>query len=177
MQGRPTLSFLSRDRERSTRWCLACAFAVYHQPRNYVTAMPAEKRNNFLDADESDEDVRGYDSEEDIRKGAKRRKIEDRDEEHDDFSDDGDDRVDVDDDEEDEGVNLDLLCDEEDEDGEEEEDDNEGGKSTRKPKLLELQDESKPLTRKNLVATEAAIKKSGVIYISRVPPCTCAAEK
>jgi ESF2/ABP1 family protein len=34
----------------------------------------------------------------------------------------------------------------------------------------ELPGVTKPLTKKNLVDTEAAIKKSGVVYISRIPP-------
>lgn len=34
----------------------------------------------------------------------------------------------------------------------------------------ELPNISKPLTKKNLVASEKAIKKSGVVYLSRIPP-------
>lgn len=37
-------------------------------------------------------------------------------------------------------------------------------------KPLELPGVSKPLSKKNLVATAAAIKRSGVVYLSRVPP-------
>lgn len=33
-----------------------------------------------------------------------------------------------------------------------------------------LPDITRPLTKKNLVASEAAIKKSGVVYLSRIPP-------
>lgn len=40
--------------------------------------------------------------------------------------------------------------------------------STDKP--TELPDVSRPLTKKNLVASEKSIKKSGLIYVSRIPP-------
>ncbi|KAH8651037.1 hypothetical protein BX600DRAFT_553959 [Xylariales sp. PMI_506] len=146
--------------------------------------MPAEKRNNFLDADESDqEDVdRGYDSEEDLRKGArsaKRRKV------------DGDSDI-SDDDDDDASINEQDLSDEEDdeegaEDDQEEDDgelddednaDDEGDKSKRKTTSKkaaaksgdDLPGLSRPLLKKNLVATDAAVKKSGVIYLSRIPP-------
>ncbi|CZR65003.1 probable ESF2 Eighteen S rRNA processing Factor [Phialocephala subalpina] len=40
----------------------------------------------------------------------------------------------------------------------------------KKSKSAELPGVSKSLTKKNLVATEKAIKKSGVVYLSRIPP-------
>lgn len=129
--------------------------------------MPAEKRNNFLDAEDSDDDVRGYESEEEVRKGGsstKRRRIDD-----DDVSSDGEDdaaSIVNDDSDEDEPERKPKKSaqknDSEEEDG--------APSSRKKQKLDELPGISKPLTKKNLVATEAAIKKSGVVYISRVPP-------
>ncbi|WYZ45132.1 hypothetical protein EsH8_VIII_000448 [Colletotrichum jinshuiense] len=120
--------------------------------------MAPEKRNNFLEADESDDDLeQGYDSEaEELRKGgrtAKRRKVEEE-EEDEDFSD-----------EENAGG---AGGDDDDED-----DDAEASTSTKKKSkstALDLPDISKPLTKKNLVATEEAVKKSGVVYVSRIPP-------
>jgi len=43
-------------------------------------------------------------------------------------------------------------------------------KPKRLRKSLDLPGVLKPLTKKNLVATEKAIKRSGVIYLSRIPP-------
>lgn len=135
--------------------------------------MPAQKRNNFLDAEDSDDDVRGYESEEEVRKGsAKRRRMEDDDssEGEDDVESIGDDEEEA---EEPKRKSKQSERKKEPESGsDEEEDDNESAPASRKKqKLDELPGLSKPLTKKNLVATEAAIKKSGVVYISRVPPC------
>ncbi|KAH6660965.1 Pre-rRNA-processing protein ESF2 [Truncatella angustata] len=122
--------------------------------------MPAEKRNKFLDADESDEDIGGYESEEELRKGnAKRRRVE-----TDDGSDAEDDVASIDEQEDDPR----FLLDDEASVGEAGSDDD--APKTRDSKLGELPDVSRPLLKKNLVASEAAIKKSGVVYISRVPP-------
>lgn len=134
--------------------------------------MPAQKRNNFLDAEDSDDDVRGYESEEEVRKGsAKRRRMEDDDssEGEDDVESIGDDEEEA---EEPKRKSKQSERKKEPESGsDEEEDDNESAPASRKKqKLDELPGLSKPLTKKNLVATEAAIKKSGVVYISRVPP-------
>ncbi|KAJ0302476.1 hypothetical protein COL5a_001418 [Colletotrichum fioriniae] len=130
--------------------------------------MAPEKRNKFLDADESDDDLdQGYDSEaEELRKGgrsAKRRKVDSEDE--DDFSD------------EEQNVTKgaeDAASDDEGADEDADEEDAEASTSTKKKSSssnkLDLPDVSKPLTKKNLVATEEAIKKSGVVYISRIPP-------
>ncbi|KAI0964743.1 hypothetical protein F4678DRAFT_455015 [Xylaria arbuscula] len=128
--------------------------------------MPAEKRNHFLDIDESDDDDagQGYDSEvEQPRKGAsKRRKLNE---------DDGTD--------EDEALSADggsageeEFDEEEDGDDAEERTPDEDEKPTKKDKSgsKDLPDIARPLTKKNLVATEKAVKRSGVVYISRIPP-------
>ncbi|KAL2130020.1 hypothetical protein VTI74DRAFT_7016 [Chaetomium olivicolor] len=131
--------------------------------------MSADKRNQFLDAGESDDDAgRGYDSEDDFQKGgrsAKRRRVEDEDSDVEDFSDQEDDQNEA-------GgakVNEDTAG----PDGAGEDKGETDGKPKGdkvKSKSGELPDISRPITKKNLVATEAAIKKSGVIYLSRIPP-------
>lgn len=128
--------------------------------------MAPDKRNNFLDADESEDDVQDYNSDDELQKGgrsAKRRKVEDEsdledDEVEGDFS-------------EDEG-----LVDEA-EDAKESEKLNKTAETTKdseksntSAKPIEVPQTVKALTKKNLVATEAAIKKSGVVYLSRIPP-------
>lgn len=138
--------------------------------------MAPEKRNHFLDAEDSEDDVVQDNSDDELQKGgrtAKRRKIEDE--------------SDLDDDDASDAGASDLE-----DGGEEEEEEQEtaskpgkGGKSEKpdaaKPtgataRSKEKGDQPadirliKPLTRKNLVATEAAIKKSGVVYLSRIPP-------
>ncbi|KAI4603798.1 RNA-binding ATPase activator esf2 [Pestalotiopsis sp. 9143b] len=133
--------------------------------------MPAQKRNNFLDAEDSDDDVRGYESEEEVRKGsAKRRRMEDDDssEGEDDVESIGDDEKET---EEPKRKSKTSERRKEPESGSDDEEDDESAPASRKKqKLDELPGLSKPFTKKNLVATEAAIKKSGVVYISRVPP-------
>ncbi|KAI0600048.1 Pre-rRNA-processing protein ESF2 [Biscogniauxia sp. FL1348] len=134
--------------------------------------MPSEKRNHFLDVEDSDDDgSQGYDSEtEQVQKGArtsKRRKLDDA----------GSDEEDA-------------LSGDEDTAGEEsiqevprlENDVPSANDATKKPegekpKLKsksrdkpELPDVSRPLTKKILVASEAAVRRSGVIYVSRIPP-------
>ncbi|KAJ2982145.1 hypothetical protein NUW58_g6507 [Xylaria curta] len=124
--------------------------------------MPAEKRNHFLDVDESDDEgSQGYDSEaEQPRKGAsKRRKLnqDDGTDEDEPLSADEDPEVDTENEQEPELQTK------------------EGGKPNSKDKSTfkdasDLPDISRPLSKKNLVASEKAVKRSGVIYISRVPP-------
>ncbi|RDW80522.1 putative 18S rRNA processing factor ESF2 [Coleophoma crateriformis] len=122
--------------------------------------MATRKHNDFLDADQSEDDgSQGYNSDvEDLRKGgrsAKRRKVDSG------ASDD-------------EGADSDL----EEELPEDEEIEASNDKATAekesKPKRLrrsaELPGVDKPLTKKNLVATEKARKRSGVVYLSRIPP-------
>ncbi|KAK8081059.1 RNA recognition domain-containing protein [Apiospora hydei] len=136
--------------------------------------MAPQKRNAFLDADESEDDIGGYESEEELQKGgsrsAKRRKVDDS------QSDDGDDDISSQD--EDEQVakgkgkskakqprKAASGADEDEQDeGDSADEDDDDSMSGELPGL------SKPLTKKNLVATEKAIKKSGVVYLSRIPP-------
>ncbi|KAI0470336.1 hypothetical protein F4859DRAFT_128786 [Xylaria cf. heliscus] len=123
--------------------------------------MPAEKRNHFLDIDESDDDGgQGYDSDaEQLQKGAsKRRKL------NQDDSADEDDPLSADDD-------LEEVSDDERDRIQNEERESSAGeeKPTRKGSSR-LPDISQPLSKKNLVATEKAVKRSGVVYISRIPP-------
>ena len=137
--------------------------------------MASDKRNEFLDAGDSDDDAgRGYDSEDDFQKGgrsAKRRRVDDDDSDADDFSD------------QDDGPAEDsrqvlredttkAAAADENEDEEEEGDEaaEEHSKNDKAAARLELPGVSKPLTKKNLVASEAAIQKSGVVYLSRIPP-------
>ncbi|KAL5329852.1 hypothetical protein ACEPPN_003372 [Leptodophora sp. 'Broadleaf-Isolate-01'] len=119
--------------------------------------MTTRKHNEFLDTEESEDDQsQGYDSEiEDLKKGGrspKRRK------------------VDSDDDE----AELDNNSEEEKEADESKEEPKDTKALKRKSRdtegVTELPGVSKPLSKKNLVATAAAIKKSGVVYLSRIPP-------
>ncbi|KAI6084858.1 Pre-rRNA-processing protein ESF2 [Hypoxylon rubiginosum] len=135
--------------------------------------MPPEKRNNFLDADDSEDDgSQGYDSEaEQLQKGgriAKRRKLSEdiaSDEE-------GDISAEEDNGDDSNAAGHGDLQDEE--DGEEVEASRRRvGEDKLKPsrdRQLELPDVSRPLMKKNLVATDTAIKKSGLVYLSRIPP-------
>lgn len=127
--------------------------------------MAPEKRNHFLDAEDSDDDVQQYDSDDDLQKGgrvAKRRKTENEsDSEEGDLSDDA--------------GSEDVSGDEPSRTsppGEHEKTDEEGESEIQDSSTLPVQVPQvvKSLTKKNLVATEAAIKKSGVVYLSRVPP-------
>ncbi|KAJ8060258.1 hypothetical protein OCU04_010599 [Sclerotinia nivalis] len=113
--------------------------------------MATRKHNDFLDLEESDgNESQGYNSEaEELKKGGrslKRRKVED------DQSDD-----------EEQVAEVDVI-----------EEASKNIESKLKPKKiskeLELPGVSRPLTKKNLVASAAAIKKSGVVYLSRIPP-------
>ncbi|KAM3483237.1 hypothetical protein MY8738_003312 [Beauveria namnaoensis] len=124
----------------------------------------APKANDFLDASESDNDqIESYDSENEISKGGsrntKRRKLspeEDGDSDHDASDTDGGD------DEEDDAAEAEAKT---------VEDKESEKKKTKLPKIQsDLPDISRTLTKKNLVATEKAIKRSGVVYLSRIPP-------
>jgi ESF2/ABP1 family protein len=122
--------------------------------------MSTRKHNDFLDADDSEDDgSQGYNSEaEDLQKGArsaKRRKI-DRD------------MSDVSDGDQEEEQELELDNADYTEKSSNKEDEKSGGKQHRTTK--DLPGVSRPLTKKNLVATTAAIKRSGVVYLSRIPP-------
>lgn len=131
--------------------------------------MAPEKSNHFLDAEDSEDDVVQDNSEDELQKGgrtAKRRKLEDES----DFDEDASDaEISDHDDEEEETART-----------------GKGGKSEKQDTgkaageasaQSKREDEPpadirmvKPLTKKNLVATEAAIKKSGVVYLNRIPP-------
>ncbi|APA13203.1 hypothetical protein SS1G_14112 [Sclerotinia sclerotiorum 1980 UF-70] len=123
--------------------------------------MATRKHNDFLDLEESDgNESQGYNSEaEDLKKGGrsvKRRKVEE-----DDQSDDED--IDQNSDKEEQDAEV-YAIEEASKDIESE------SKPKRISKELELPGVSRPLTKKNLVASAAAIKKSGVVYLSRIPP-------
>ncbi|KAF4126709.1 ESF2/ABP1 family protein [Geosmithia morbida] len=134
--------------------------------------MPPQKRNEFLEASDSEDDVPNYDSDDDLKKGGrstKRRKVDQSDEGSEaGLSDSHDGPVQDDDDDED---------DEADNDGTPEDDPSSSKGKTKASKerraaaddLPDITSGGNPL-RKNLVVTESAIKKSGVVYMSRVPP-------
>merc|ERR1712230_168457 len=132
----------------------------HHTPTRKMTT---RKHNEFLDADDSEDDQsQGYDSEiEDVKKGgrsSKRRKVES-------------DLSDEDEDEPLENSGVDKV----DETKADQEAESKNTKALKKrPRdtegIAELPGVSKPLSKKNLVATAAAIKKSGVVYLSRIPP-------
>ncbi|KAL4729505.1 RNA-binding ATPase activator esf2 [Fusarium chlamydosporum] len=130
--------------------------------------MAPETKNEFLEIADSEEDSDvGYNSEEDdMQKGgrsAKQRKAD---------SDDEDDLgSDIDRDASDDEVEA-IEKGSKNSDKEDKKD-NQPEKPKRKTKdttSTELPDVTRTLTKKNLVASEAAIKKSGVVYLSRIPP-------
>lgn len=123
--------------------------------------MAPEKRNEFLDASDSEDDVPNYDSDDSLKKGGrvtKRRKVDESDE---------DDASDV------ERNNGDES---EEKDGGERAPEKNPETETKKLGAIkgegtgDLADLTSGFFKKNLVVTEAAIAKSGVVYISRVPP-------
>ncbi|RBR14121.1 uncharacterized protein FIESC28_07878 [Fusarium coffeatum] len=130
--------------------------------------MAPETKNEFLEIADSDgESDVGYNSEEDdMRKGgrsAKQRKAN-SDSEDDLGSDDDCDASDDEDEVIEKGSKKTPKEDKKEDQPE---------KPKRKSKdttSTELPDITKTLTKKNLVASEAAIKKSGVVYLSRIPP-------
>jgi len=134
--------------------------------------MATRTHNEFLDLHESDESAsEGYDSEIDVRqkgdRGLKRRKVESDDEN--DSNSDEELEQDV------ESPKVTKEADTNNTNGKEEEAQVEDAGSVTKPKRVrksvdDLPGVSKPLTKKNLVATDKAIRRSGVVYLSRVPP-------
>ena len=131
--------------------------------------MPPEKRNAFLDADESeDEQNDSYDSEVEVRKGSrgtKRRKIDNAggDESSGDESQSDDDLSDEEPtSENNEETTTDPTAQEQ--DG--------GAAKPKKAKLPDVKtnDPLRNLVKKNLVISDEAIRKSGVLYVSRIPP-------
>nr|Q2GZQ4.2 RecName: Full=Pre-rRNA-processing protein ESF2; AltName: Full=18S rRNA factor 2 [Chaetomium globosum CBS 148.51] len=130
--------------------------------------MSTDKRNQFLDAGDSEDDAgHGYDSEEDLQKGgrsAKRRRVDDDDSDAEDVSDQEEEHG------EDGATNLREGTADSEAARDDEEIAEEGPKDDKADLPAELPGVSKPLAKKNLVASEAAIKKSGVVYLSRIPP-------
>ncbi|EHK22325.1 uncharacterized protein TRIVIDRAFT_27889 [Trichoderma virens Gv29-8] len=130
--------------------------------------MAATKANEFLDASDSeDERLNGYESDDEVKKGGrgpKRRKISSDDEDDDDDAGASDKEQDASDGEEENPESAKQG-------GEDDEGDADSGKKkAKKLRTKDLPGVARPLTKKNLVATAEAIKKSGVVYISRVPP-------
>lgn len=125
--------------------------------------MAPAKANDFLDASESDDDhLDTYDSDNEIAKGGarttKRRKLSPDDEDADRTSDAAKDDGGEDDESEEEDTTA------------KEEPLKKKSKSKDSAADAELPDITRPLAKKNLVASEKAIKKSGVVYLSRIPP-------
>ncbi|CAG8961571.1 hypothetical protein HYFRA_00006105 [Hymenoscyphus fraxineus] len=128
--------------------------------------MATRKHNEFLDADNSDDDgSQGYNSEvEDLKKGgrsSKRRKVDS-------------DASDVSDEELDDEEELDASKKSQKPERQRHHagsaaDEKDIG-SAKSDKLKELPGVSRPITKKNLVASSAALKRSGVVYLSRIPP-------
>jgi len=137
--------------------------------------MPTDNRNRFLDAGDSDDDLgRADDSDDDLQKGgrnAKRRRVDDDESDPEGPSDDEQDQSDADLSDHDGGAALDKGDDPADTDADTgDQTDREKApkaKSSRKPELPGV---TKNLVKPNLVVSDAAIKKSGVVYLSRVPP-------
>lgn len=129
--------------------------------------MATRKRNEFLDADNSDDDgSQGYNSEvEDLKKGGrslKRRKVDDSDASN---------VSDNEQDEEEEELNgVEKPKKSERRRRPSESTDEKEGDAAKDDKLKDLPGVSRPLTKKNLVASGAAMKRSGVVYLSRIPP-------
>jgi len=126
--------------------------------------MATRKHNEFLDTNDSEDDgSQGYDSEaETFKKGnrnPKRRKVDS------DLSEDEEDDFEDAEDGHDAGT---AELGKGDEQENEEADGEDVGAKPRK--ASDLPGVSTPLSKKNLVATAAAVKKSGVVYLSRVPP-------
>lgn len=140
--------------------------------------MPTDNRNRFLDAGDSDDDLgRADDSDDDLQKGgrnAKRRRVDGDESDAEDPSDDEqDEQSDADLSDRRGGATLDKDDDPEDvgaeADGGDQTDGKKGSKtkSSAKPDLPGV---TKNLIKPNLVVSDAAINKSGVVYLSRVPP-------
>ncbi|KAK0746744.1 hypothetical protein B0T18DRAFT_325749 [Schizothecium vesticola] len=137
--------------------------------------MPTDNRNRFLDAGDSDDDLgRADDSDDDLQKGgrnAKRRRVNDDESDPEDPSDDEQDQSDADLSDHDGGAALEK--DDDPADGDADAGDQTDGKKAPKTKSSgkpELPGVTKNLVKPNLVVSDAAIKKSGVVYLSRVPP-------
>ncbi|MBE3042554.1 hypothetical protein IMZ48_08240, partial [Candidatus Bathyarchaeota archaeon] len=128
--------------------------------------MPPEKRNKFLDADESeDEQNDSYDSEVEVRKGSrgtKRRKIDDA----------GDDESSGDESQSDDDLSDEEPTSENNDETATDPTAQDGAPKPKKAKLPDVKtnDPLRNLVKKNLVTSDEAIRKSGVLYVSRIPP-------
>ncbi|KAL7818883.1 hypothetical protein V8C44DRAFT_319406 [Trichoderma aethiopicum] len=128
--------------------------------------MASTKATDFLDvSDSEDERLNTYDSDDEVKKGGrgpKRRKIS---------SDDEDDDAELSEEEQDGSDEEKETSKQKKEDGDSAKGDEDSGKKkAKKLRTKDLPGVARPLTKKNLVATDEAIRKSGVVYISRVPP-------
>ncbi|KAG6026412.1 hypothetical protein E4U41_001276 [Claviceps citrina] len=144
--------------------------------------MGAEKKNDFLDISDSEDDQQdGYNSDDEVTKGgrsAKRRKVDRDDDDGDDGASDGDqDANDDDDDDDDERADPDSENNVADDKGRKGRQAASKASTASKPPQKDIPQldptivgMDQPLAKKNLVTSEAAIKKSGVVYISRIPP-------
>lgn len=150
--------------------------------------MPCEKRNNFLDAGDSDDEneSQGYNSDADeLQKGgggrsAKRRRLSD----DEDGSSDNDSERDMRSSKSSKKTTKSTTTTSTsskrrkastDDDENEDEDDDQDAQDNEEHEYDSADDGmsravSTPLTKKNLVSSAKAVKKSGLIYISRVPP-------
>ncbi|KAL2761078.1 hypothetical protein ACRALDRAFT_205092 [Sodiomyces alcalophilus JCM 7366] len=131
--------------------------------------MAAEKRNEFLEIDDSeDEHSQGYDSEADeIQKGgrsSKRRKVLDRDD------DDDDDEVDLSEEEEEEKKQKEADASDRKDVDAQDPDSTTSASQSREKSPSSSKKKTKGISQKQLLATEKALRKSGVIYLSRIPP-------
>lgn len=150
----------------------ASSTAGFQQPNSSfpdLSTMPSEeKRNQFLDAGDSDEDAGlDYDSQDDLQKGgrsAKRRKVDEDESDAEEFSDQEEEHR------EDGGASVGEGSTDQGGANEEKGEERKRSKDKKTKPADELPGVSKPLSKKNLIATEAAIKKSGVVYLSRIPP-------
>lgn len=134
--------------------------------------MAPSKADVLLGLSDSDnDDIGGYDSDTEIQKGGRASNRRD-------LSDDGDNS-----DSEDEQkipnksktLTKSSKAIQEDNDDEENDNASDDAQPTKKSKTakipeLDLPDVNRPLTKKNLIASAEAIKKSGVVYMSRIPP-------
>lgn len=130
--------------------------------------MSAKKANELLGvSDSEDDDAQGYDSEQEVSKGGRSAKRRKTDSDHEDDASDDDADADAADDLH--SANEDLEI--EQEDAEDKADPTEDTAAKPKVKLQpQTSSISNSFLKRNLVTTDAAIKKSGVVYLSRIPP-------
>ena len=134
--------------------------------------MAARNHNEFLDIPEDEESgSEGYNSEIDLRqkgdRSSKRRKVESDNEDDSSTDDEFEQSV--------ESPRATESADATKVENRKEEEPAEDTELPTKPKRIrkavdDIPGVSKPLTKKNLVATDKAIRRSGVVYLSRVPP-------